>query len=264
MWWIRGVSEKVTIKTPREVEGMRAACRLAAKTLREASKLVKPGITTEDINEFVHAYTIKANAIPAPLNYRGFPKSVCTSINEVVCHGIPSRKEVLKDGDIINIDVTTIVDGFHGDTSRTFFVGTPSIEAKKLVEVTEECLRRGIAVVKNGARVRDIGGAIQDYAEGFGYGVVREYVGHGIGTIFHEAPQIPHYRSKGENPRLRSGMTFTIEPMINLGGYETELDETDGWTVRTADRKLSAQFEHTILVTDAGCEVLTDWRYIQE
>jgi methionyl aminopeptidase len=257
VWWIRRVSEQVTIKTPSEIAAMRVACRLAAETLREAGKLVKPGITTEDINEFVHEYTIKHNAIPAPLNYRGFPKSVCTSLNEVVCHGIPSRKDVLREGDIINIDVTSIVDGFFGDTSRTFLVGKVSPEARKLVEVTEECLRRGIAVVKDGARIRDIGGAIQDYAESFGYGVVHEYVGHGIGTVFHEAPQVPHYRSRGANPRIRKGMIFTIEPMINLGTHETMLDASDNWTVRTADRKLSAQFEHTVLVTEAGVEVLT-------
>ncbi len=251
------MSEHAVIKSPSEIEAMRVTCVLAAKVLREAGKLIKPGANTEDINEFVHDFIIKANAIPAPLNYRGFPKSVCTSINDVVCHGIPTKKDVLKEGDIINIDVTTIVDGFHGDTSRTYFVGQPTPTTKKLVEVTEECLRRGIAVVKNGVRVRDIGGAIQDYAESFNYGVVRDYVGHGVGREFHEAPQIPHYRSKGANPRLRTGMIFTIEPMINLGTYETYL-EGDGWTVRTADRKLSAQFEHTILVTDEGYEILTD------
>ncbi|MFO0726036.1 MAG: type I methionyl aminopeptidase [Myxococcota bacterium] len=251
------MSEHAVIKSPSEIEAMRVACKLAAKCLIEAGKLVKPGISTEDINEFVHEFTIKAGATPAPLNYRGFPKSVCTSINDVVCHGIPSTKDILKEGDIINIDVTPIVDGFHGDTSATFFVGTPSPTTKKLVEVTEECLRRGIAVVKNGVRIRDIGGAIQDYAESFGFGVVRDYVGHGVGRTFHEPPQIPHYRSKGANPRVRTGMIFTIEPMINLGTYETYL-EPDGWTVRTADNRLSAQFEHTILVTDEGHEILTD------
>jgi methionyl aminopeptidase len=256
------VTEHVTIKSSGEVDAMRAACKLAAKTLREAGKLVKPGITTDDINDFVHEFTLKHGAIPAPLNYRGFPKSVCTSVNEVVCHGIPSRKQVLKEGDIINIDVTTIVDGFHGDTSRTFLVGNVSPEAKKLVEVTWECLLRGISVVKAGARIRDIGEQIQDYAESFGYGVVRDYVGHGIGRVFHEPPQIPHYRAKGANPRLKAGMTFTIEPMINEGTPDTVLDPYDGWTVRTADRRLSAQFEHTILVTEEGHDVLTDWKHI--
>jgi methionyl aminopeptidase len=257
------VTNHIVIKSPSEISVMREACKLAAKTLKLAGELVKPGISTDDINTFVHEYTIQHGAIPAPLNYHGFPKSVCTSVNEVICHGIPSAKEIIKEGDIINIDVTTILDGFHGDTSRTFFVGEVSREAKQLVEVTWECLQRGIAAVRPGGRVRDIGAAIQDYAESFGYGVVREYVGHGVGRIFHEPPQIPHYRSKGENPRLRPGMVFTIEPMINLGTHETVLDPFDNWTVRTADRKLSAQFEHTVLVTEDHRDVLTDWRYIE-
>jgi methionyl aminopeptidase len=256
------VNDHIIIKSPSEIELMRAACKLAARTLKLAGALVKPGISTEDINEFVHDYTIKAGAIPAPLNYHKFPKSVCTSVNQVICHGIPSRKEILREGDIINIDVTTILEGFHGDTSRTFLVGQVSPEAQKLVDVTWESLQRGIAVVRPGARVRDIGNVIQDYAESFGYGVVREYVGHGVGRIFHEPPQIPHYRAKGANPRLRPGMTFTIEPMINLGTHETLLDPIDGWTVRTADGRISAQFEHTVLVTDDGHDVLTDWKYI--
>ena len=251
--------DHITIKSPGEIDAMREACKLAAKTLQLASELVKPGLTTEDINEFVHAYTLENNAIPAPLNYHGFPKSVCTSTNEVVCHGIPSRKHVLREGDIVNIDVTTILDGFHGDCSRTVLVGKVSDEARRLVETTLDCLLRAIKVVKPGARVRDIGSVIQEHAEARGYGVVRDYVGHGIGRIFHEPPQIPHYRSKGANPRLRQGMTFTIEPMINLGTPDTVLDASDGWTVRTADGKLSAQFEHTILVTEAGQghEILT-------
>lgn len=250
------MSEHAVIKSPSEIEAMRVTCLLAAKVLREAGKLVKPGVNTEEINELVHELIIKANAIPAPLNYRGFPKSVCTSINDVVCHGIPTKKDVLKEGDIINIDVTTIVDGFHGDTSRTYFVGQPNPTTKKLVEVTEECLRRGISVVKNGVRVRDIGGAIQDYAESFNYGVVRDYVGHGVGREFHEAPQIPHYRSKGANPRLRTGMIFTIEPMINLGKPGVKILD-DGWTAVTRDRSLSAQFEHSIGITEDGCEIFT-------
>ncbi len=251
---------------------MRAVCRLAAKTLKMASELVKPGVSTDEINEAVHGYTLENGATPAPLDYgadasRGippFPKSVCTSVNDVICHGIPSKKEILKDGDIVNIDVTSILDGFHGDTSRTFFVGSVSDEAQQLVKVTEECLRRGIAVVRPKARVSEIGAAIQGYAETFGYGVVREYVGHGLGRQFHEPPQIPHYRARGFNPRFKQGMTFTIEPMINLGSHETELDSTDGWTVRTRDGSLSAQFEHTLLVTEEGCDVLTDWKHIEE
>lgn len=256
------MADHITIKGPAEQDAMRAACRLAARTLKLCGEMIKPGITTESINEFVHQFTIDNNAVPAPLNYHGFPKSVCTSVNEVVCHGIPSRKRVLEDGDIINVDVTPILDGFHGDTSRTYCVGDVSAETRKLVDTTWECLERAIAVVRPGVRIREIGGAIQDHAESFGYGVVREYVGHGIGRVFHEAPQVAHYRAKGPNPRLRAGMTFTIEPMINLGGYETILDSSDGWTVRTADGSLSAQFEHTILITDDGCEVLTDYKYI--
>lgn len=246
---------------------MRAACLLAAETLRMAGGLIKPGITTEAIDEAVHAFTVERGAVPAPLHYgadpvRGippFPKSVCTSRNEVVCHGIPSPDEVLAEGDIINVDVTCILEGFHGDTSRTFLVGGVSEEAAQLVRVTEECMLRGIRSIRPDGRVRDIGSAIQEHAEKHGYGVVREYVGHGIGRSFHEAPQIPHYRAKGPNPRLRPGMTFTVEPMINLGTHETKLDRGDGWTVRTADGQLSAQFEHTILVTESGFDILTDW-----
>jgi len=258
------MSGPITIKGEVEIDAMRAACRLAAKTLKLAGELVKPGVSTEEINTFVHEYTLEAGATPAPLNYHGFPKSVCTSINEVVCHGIPSPKDILKDGDIVNIDVTTILDGFHGDTSRTFLVGEVRPELCKLVDVTWECLQRGIAKVRPGARIREIGGAIQDYAEPLGYGVVREYVGHGIGRIFHESPQIPHYRARGANPRLRKGMTFTIEPMINMGTFETVLDSDDGWTVRTLDDQHSAQFEHTVLCCDGGVEILTDWKYIDQ
>jgi methionyl aminopeptidase len=255
------VIDHPTIKSPTEIEVMRESCKLAARTLRMAGELVKPGVSTGEINDAVHEFITEHGAVPAPLNYHGFPKSVCTSVNNVICHGIPSRKEILREGDIINVDVTTILDGFHGDTSRTFLVGSVSPEAKKLVDVTWECLHRGIAVVRPDTRIRDIGVAIQDYAESFGYGVVREYVGHGIGRVFHEPPQIPHYRAK-ENRRLKKGMTFTIEPMINLGTHETVLDPFDGWTVRTVDGKLSAQFEHTVLVTETGHDVLTDWKYI--
>jgi methionyl aminopeptidase len=257
------VSEHVVIKTASEQAAMREACTLAAKTLKLAGELVKPGISTAEINDFVHEYTLEHGGVPAPLNYRGFPKSVCTSINEVVCHGIPSRKDVLRDGDIINIDVTTILEGFHGDTSMTFAVGQVSDETRRLVECARECLRLGILQVRPGGRIRDIGAAIQDHAEPLGYGVVRDYVGHGVGRVFHEAPQIPHCRTKGPNPRLMAGMIFTIEPMINLGTPDTVLDPTDGWTVRTADGKLSAQFEHTVLVTEDGHDVLTDWRYFE-
>ncbi len=261
------MSDLIHIKSPSEIEAMRAAGKLAAQILRMASGLVKPGATTEEINVAVHEATLAAGAVPAPLNYGGdrsrgippFPKSVCTSVNDVICHGIPSRHEVLSSGDIVNVDVTVILDGFHGDTSRTFFVGEVSPEARRLVDVTHEAMLRGIRAVSPSARIRDIGAAIQDYAEQFGYGVVREYVGHGIGKRFHESPQIPHYRSKGPNPRLKTGMIFTVEPMINAGSHETELDPVDGWTVRTVDGSLSAQFEHTVLVTESGYEILTDW-----
>lgn len=257
----------IPLKSAGELDAMREVCVLAAETLKMAGQLVRPGITTGEINEAVHQFTLDRGAVPAPLNYGGdrdrgippFPKSVCTSINEVVCHGIPTDGEVLNEGDIVNIDVTSILDGFHGDTSRTFFVGSVSPETRRLVETTWACLKLGIGAVQPGGRIRDIGQAIQKHAEAAGYGVVREYVGHGIGRRFHEPPQVPHYAAKGLNPRLRPGMVFTIEPMINLGTHETELDPLDGWTVRTADRKWSAQFEHTLAVTEDGVEVLTDW-----
>ena len=264
------VSGHITVKTPGEVDAMRAVCKLAAKTLKLAGELVKPGVSTEEINEFVHTYTLEAGAVPAPLHYGAdprngippFPKSVCTSINDVICHGIPSRDDVLKDGDIVNIDVTSILDGFHGDTSATFFVGTPTPEIEKLVQITKEAMHVGIRTVKPGSRVRDIGGAIEDFAGKLGYGIVESYVGHGLGRRFHEPPQIPHVRTRGPNPRFRAGMTFTVEPMINLGTAEPILDPQDGWTVRTADGSISAQFEHTVLVTDDGHDILTDWAKI--
>jgi methionyl aminopeptidase len=237
---------------------MRAACRLAADTLVMVGEHLRPGMTTDEINVLVHEYTLAHGARPSPLNYHGFPKSVCTSINEVVCHGIPGP-QVLQDGDIINVDVTSFLpakDGFHGDTSATFYVGEPSEAAKKVTEVARRALELGLAAVHDGARLGDIGAAIQEYAEGKGCSVVRDYVGHGIGRQFHTAPQVPHYGTRGAGKRVKAGMVFTIEPMINLGRYECEVLE-DGWTVLTADRSLSAQFEHTIVVTQSGCEVLT-------
>ena len=249
----------IDIKGPAEVAKMRETCLLAAATLRMAAAQVRPGITTLQLDKLCHEYICDHGAIPAPLNYRGFPKSICTSINEVVCHGIPSRKERLKNGDIVNIDVTTILDGFHGDTSVTVPVGDRvSKEASHVTEVARRSLELGIATVRPGSRIRDIGVAIQRYAENEGYSVVRDYCGHGIGRIFHTDPQVPHYASRGPNPRIREGMTFTIEPMINVGTWRTKL-MSDGWTVKTADGKLSAQFEHTILVTAQGHDVLTDW-----
>ena len=249
-------SETITLLSKREIEKMRQAGRLAAELLDHLAPMVQPGVSTLEINDEAERWTQAHGAKSAPLGYHGFPKSICTSINEVVCHGIPNADQILKDGDIINIDVTPILDGYHGDTSKTFFVGTPSPLAKKLVEVTEECLRRGIATVKPGGRIGDIGAEIQEYAEAHGFSVVRDFVGHGINRIFHTAPQIPHYGTRGKGKRLRSGMVFTIEPMINEGTWEAVVLE-DGWTAITKDSKLSAQFEHTIAVTQDGVEILT-------
>ncbi|MBD2462249.1 type I methionyl aminopeptidase [Oscillatoria sp. FACHB-1407] len=249
-------NEPIVLLSKREIDKMRQAGRLAAELLDYLAPYVKPGVTTLELNDVAEAWTQKHGAKSAPLGYHGFPKSICTSVNEVVCHGIPNAKQVLKEGDIINIDVTPIVDGYHGDTSRTFFVGQPSPLARRLVEVTEECLRRAIAEVKPGARIGDIGAAIQDYAESHGFSVVRDFVGHGVSRIFHTAPQIPHYGQRGKGKKLRPGMVFTIEPMINEGTWEVEV-LADKWTAVTKDRKLSAQFEHTIAVTDDGVEILT-------
>ena len=250
----------ITLLSRRELDKMRQAGRLASELLDYLEPMVKPGVSTLALDDAAEAWTQKKGAKSAPLGYAGavmpFPKSICTSVNEVVCHGIPSAEQILRDGDIINIDVTPILDGYHGDTSRTFLVGEPSPLAKKLVEVTEECLWRGIRTVKPGARIGDIGAAIQSYAEAEGFSVVRDFVGHGVHRIFHTSPQVPHYGTAGKGKKLRKGMVFTIEPMINVGTYEVEV-LADGWTALTADRKLSAQFEHTIAVTDDGVEVLT-------
>lgn len=245
----------VSLKSVKEVNGIRVACQMAADTLLKVGEMLKPGITTDDIDRFVHEDTIRRQAWPAPLNYHGFPKSVCTSINEVVCHGIPGA-QVLKDGDIINVDVTTIFEGFYGDTSATFYIGKPSAEARKVTEVSRKSLDLAIAEVREGARLGDIGAAIQEYAEAEGCSVVRAFVGHGIGRQFHEPPQVHHYGKRGSGMRLKAGMVFTIEPMINLGSYEVEV-LADKWTAVTVDGSLSAQFEHTVVVTKTGCEVLT-------
>lgn len=249
-------SETIELLSSRELDKMRQAGRLAAELLNHLEPMVKPGVSTLELNDEAERWTLAHKAKSAPLGYKGFPKSLCTSINEVVCHGIPSAKQVLKEGDIINIDVTPLVDGYHGDTSKTFFVGKPSPIAKKLVEVTLECLNRGIAEVKPGARIGDIGAAIQEYAEGEGFSVVRNFAGHGVHRIFHTAPEILHYGRRGTGKRLRPGMVFTIEPMINEGTWEVEVLD-DGWTAVTLDRKLSAQFEHTVAVTESGVEILT-------
>ncbi len=235
---------------------MRETGLLAAKTLRFIEKNIKVGMTTDQVNQLCHDYMVKRGAIPAPLNYHGFPKSVCTSRNEVICHGIPSSKEILRDGDILNVDVTTKLNGFHGDTNRTFFVGQVRPEIKKLVEVTYQCMMAGIAVCRPGARLGDIGAVIEELAHSHGYTVVQEYCGHGIGREFHEEPQILHYGKRGTGVEMKPGMTFTIEPMINLGKRHCRLLD-DGWTVVTKDKSWSAQFEHTILITEDGHEILT-------
>ncbi len=249
-------NEFISILSNRELDKMRKAGRLAAELLDHLELMIKPGVSTLAINDEAERWTKARGAKSAPLGYKGFPKSICTSVNYVVCHGIPNAKEILKDGDIINIDVTPLVDGYHGDISKTFFAGTPSPTAKKLVEVTEECLFRGIAEVKPGAKIGDIGAAIQEYAEAQGFSVVRDFAGHGVHRVFHAPPEVLHYGKRGTGKRLRSGMVFTIEPMINEGTWEVEILK-DGWTAITQDRKLSAQFEHTIAVTDSGVEILT-------
>lgn len=246
----------IAIKSVREVDLMRAACRAAVETLHGVDELIRPGLSTEAINDLVHRDTRLRGGRPAPLHYHGYPKSVCTSVNEVVCHGIPNASQVLEPGDIVNVDVTSVLDEYHGDTSATFYVGEPSPEAKHVTEVARRSLDLGIAEVRDGARLGDIGAAIQQFAESQGCSVVRAFVGHGIGRQFHEPPQVQHYGRQGHGPRLRSGMCFTIEPMINLGGHEVEILE-DGWTAVTCDGSLSAQFEHTLVVTRSGCEVLT-------
>jgi methionyl aminopeptidase len=247
----------INIKTPEEIEKMRVAGRLAAEVLQVVAPHVKPGVSTEELDRICHDHIVNVQqAIPANVGYRGFPATVCTSVNNVICHGIPSPAKILRDGDIVNIDVTVIKDGWHGDTSRMYFAGTPSVMARRLVDVTREAMFRGIRIVRPGVTLGDIGHAIQSYAESERFSVVREYCGHGIGRVYHEDPQVLHYGRTGEGLVLKAGMTFTIEPMINEGARHTKL-LPDGWTVVTKDRKLSAQWEHTVLVTDSGVEILT-------
>lgn len=246
----------ISIKSSREIELMRETSKLAAQTLEYIEPFVKPGVSTLELNDLCHDFILKHNAYPSPLNYHGFPKSVCTSLNDVICHGIPSAKDILKDGDILNIDVTTYLNKFHGDTNKTFLVGNVSNDLKKLVDVTYKCTMLGIEQVKPGGFIGDIGAAIAAYAHSFGYSVVEDYCGHGIGREFHEDPQVVHVGKRGTGPQMKPGMTFTIEPMINLGSKHTKLLK-DGWTVLTRDGKFSAQFEHTILVTETGHEILT-------
>lgn len=246
----------VTIKTPDEIEKMRVAGRLAGEVLQMIRPHVTAGISTNELDRICHDYIVNVQqAIPAPLNYRGFPKSICTSVNHVICHGIPGDK-VLKKGDAVNIDITVIKDGFHGDTSKMFFVGEPTVASARLARISHECMKIGIDMVKPGARLGDIGYAIQQHAESHHCSIVREYCGHGIGRDFHEDPQVLHYGKPDTGMKLEPGMTFTIEPMVNAGKRHTKL-LPDGWTVVTKDHSLSAQWEHTILVTESGHDVLT-------
>jgi len=251
----------ISIKTPDEIENMRIAGRLASELLDYIAPFVKPGVTTEELDRLCHDYMVNVQGcIPAPLNYaphghKPYPKSICTSVNHQVCHGIPSARK-LKEGDVVNIDVTPVKDGWHGDCSRMFYVGEPSIQAKRLCEKAHEAMWRGIRQVRPGAHLGDIGHAIQSFAESMGYSVVREFCGHGIGRKFHEEPQVLHYGKPGTGVKLEAGMIFTIEPMINAGKRDIK-QLGDGWTVVTKDRSLSAQWEHTVLVTETGFEVLT-------
>jgi len=246
----------IPLHTAADYEGMRKAGALAARVLDAMGEAVRPGITTDELNTMCHDMIVGSGAIPAPLGYRGFPKSICTSINHVVCHGIPDTRP-LKNGDIVNIDVTVIVDGWHGDTSRMYYVGEVSTRAKRLVQVTYDAMMRGIEQVRPGATTGDIGHAIQSYAEGYGFSIVREYCGHGLGKVFHTAPNILHFGKPGKGTVLEEGMFFTIEPMVNVGKPETILSKADGWTVTTRDKTLSAQFEHSLAVTGDGFEIFT-------
>jgi len=247
----------ITLKEPHQIEGIRRAGSLLMEIMEKVEKMLRPGLKTDEINAVVHAETIKAGAVPAPLNYRGFPKSVCVSVNEVICHGIPGKR-VLKDGDIVNVDITPILNGYYADANKTFFVGSPTRDGEKIVSVARESLKRAIDVVRPGARLGDIGWAIQSYAESEGCSVVREFVGHGVGLNFHEPPQVLHFGKKGKGVILVPGMVFTIEPMINIGSRKLRILE-DKWTAVTDDGALSAQFEQTILVTETGRESLTPY-----
>lgn len=247
----------IVIKTEEDIQKMRVAGRLAAEVLEIIAPFVKPGVNTAELDRICHEHIVNAQqAIPACLNYHGFPKSVCISVNDVICHGIPSEEKILKDGDIVNIDVTVIKDGFHGDTSKMFIVGKPTIQGERLCRITQESLYLAIKMVKPGIRLRELGKAIQKFVEGHDYSVVREYCGHGIGEGFHEEPQVLHYDADDSGVVLQKGMAFTIEPMVNTGDYRIRTMK-DGWTVKTKDRGWSAQYEHTLVVTDNGCEIMT-------
>ena len=251
------VPSRKLIKTPEQIEGIRRSGVINTGVLDLVAQEIKEGMSTAQIDKLVYDYTTDHGAIPAPLNYEGFPKSVCTSINEVVCHGIPSEKEILRDGDIINVDVSTILDGYYSDASRMFMIGNISPEKRRLVEVTKECLQIGMEAAKPFGWVGDIGHAIQKHAQKNGYGVVRDLCGHGVGLAFHEEPEVAHFGQKGTGMLLVPGMVFTIEPMINMGTWRVFIDEEDGWTVVTEDELPSAQWEHTFLMTETGLEILT-------
>ena len=253
---LQAEAHRIVIHTAEDFEGMRRAGRLAAETLDYITPHVVPGVTTAELDQLCHDYIIGHDAVPAPLGYRGFPKSICTSINHVVCHGIPNERKVLRDGDILNIDVTVILDGWHGDTSRMFLVGQVGVKARRLVDATYEAMMRGIEAVRPGATLGDVGHAIQSFAEAKRFSVVRDFCGHGLGRIFHTAPSVLHYGRPGQGVVLQEGMFFTVEPMINAGRYDVKILE-DGWTAVTRDRSLSAQFEHSVGVTEDGHEVFT-------
>jgi len=248
---------QIRLKNESDISAIRQCGALVIKTFKEIEPYLKPGIATDEINTIVHEFTIKNGATPAPLGYRGYPKSVCTSVNEVICHGIPSNRK-LENGDIINVDITSILNGYYADANQTYFIGTPSADAQKIVSVSKQCLKEAASVVRPGCYLNDIGRVIQKYAESQGCSVVREFVGHGIGYEFHEAPQVLHYVAQGNDIPLVPGMVFTIEPMINLGKRESRV-LSDGWTVVTQDGSLSAQFEQTIVVTESGMESLTPY-----
>jgi methionyl aminopeptidase len=247
----------IKIKTPEQIEGIRASSKLAAATLKYIEPFVKPGVTTLELDTLIEKYVRENGALPATKGYKGYKHASCISPNDVVCHGVPNAT-VLQDGDIVNIDVTTILNGFYGDTCKMYYVGTTSEYAVKLVETTKECLRLGMAECKPGARLGNVGYAIAEHAHKHGYSVVYEFCGHGVGIKFHEEPDVPHIAEKNTGPILKEGMIFTIEPMINAGKARCKIDRKDGWTARTIDGRLSAQFEHTILITESGCEALTD------
>ena len=254
--WVMRNKRQLELLSDDEIEKMREAGNLAARLLNHLGEMVEPGMTTSQLDDEAVAFAEEHGVEHAPYDYKGFPRSICTSVNHVVCHGIPDEKDTLEEGDIVAIDVTPVLDGFHGDTCATFFVGEPSEIARQLVEVTAEALRRGLGQVKAGKRLGDIGAAIQNYVEAEGFSVVRDFIGHGIGRKFHASPQVPHFGSYNTGMRMRPGMAFTIEPMVNVGDYPTQVLDDD-WTAVTADGTLSAQFEHTIVVTREGVDVMT-------